>query len=65
MACWDYIYSIYSRSLRHLKFDLVFLVLMSQIGHSLLSMAASDPGGQGAEEEWVRWLQVHGVGPKA
>ena len=44
-------------SVRHVK-DL------RQVGHSLLSKSVSDPGADGAREEWAEWLRSHGMGPE-
>ena len=41
-------------STRHMK-DL------RQVSHSLLSKSASDPGADGAREEWAEWLRSHGM----
>lgn len=42
-------------SARHMK-DL------RQVGHTLLNKSVSDPGAEGAQDEWVEWLQSHGMG---
>lgn len=42
-------------SARHIK-DL------RQVGHTLLTKSVSDPGADGAQEEWAEWLHSHGLG---
>ena len=42
-------------SARHIK-DL------RQVGQTLLTKSVSDPGADGAQEEWAEWLHSHGMG---